>query len=233
MELTFKLADFEGPLDLLLYLISKHKLDIMDIPIASLVEQYMGFIEESRERDLEVASEFLEMAARLVYIKTVMLLPKHDEATELKRELEGELIEYQLCKQVAQKLSLLYKGNVLFVRSPMEVEHDHTYKRTHAPEEVLEAYLGLRAKVKRKAPPPASEFSGLVTKRVVSVTSRIIFVLKRLVNETKVHFDSLFEKSRDRSEIVATFLAVLELVKAKRVEYDEESAEVKMKKQPR
>ena len=103
--ISFKVPGFEGPLDLLLHLVQKNKLNIMDIPISELLEQYTKVIEEWRSLDLEITSEFLEMAARLVYIKTVMLLPKHDEAEQLRQELSGELMEYQLCKEMAAKLS--------------------------------------------------------------------------------------------------------------------------------
>ena len=85
--ISYKLEVFEGPMDLLLSLIRKNKLDIYDIPITELVEQYMDYVRKMQESDMELASEFLEMAARLVYIKTVSLLPVHDEADELKREL--------------------------------------------------------------------------------------------------------------------------------------------------
>ena len=90
MQLNFKLDVFEGPLDLLLHLISKHKLNINDIEISKLLEQYLDVIAEMKMADLEVASEFLEMAARLVYIKTVSLLPRHEEAEDLKKELTGQ-----------------------------------------------------------------------------------------------------------------------------------------------
>ena len=91
-QINYKLEVFEGPMDLLLSLISKHKLDIYDIPIMELVEQYTDYVRQMQEADMDVASEFLEMAARLVYIKTVSLLPKSEEAEELKRELTGELL---------------------------------------------------------------------------------------------------------------------------------------------
>ena len=92
---TYKLEVFEGPMDLLLSLISKHKLDIYDIPIVELVEQYTDYVRKMQEADMDVASEFLEMAARLVYIKTVSLLPVHEEADRLRQELTGELLEYR------------------------------------------------------------------------------------------------------------------------------------------
>ena len=100
----YKLDVFEGPMDLLLHLITKHKLDIYDIPIIELVDQYTAYVRNMQDSDMEVASEFLEMAARLVYIKTVSLLPVYEEAEELKKELTGELLEYRDCKILAKKL---------------------------------------------------------------------------------------------------------------------------------
>ena len=101
-KVSFKLDVFEGPMDLLLSLISKHKLNIYDIEISSLLEQYMAYLEQCREQDLELAGEFLEMAARLIYIKTASLLPHPEEAQKEKQALQGALIEYALCKQAAQ-----------------------------------------------------------------------------------------------------------------------------------
>ena len=94
-QISYKLDVFEGPMDLLLSLIAKHKLNIYDIPIVELVDQYLDYVRRMQDEDMYVASEFLEMAARLVYLKTVSLLPVHEEADELKRELTGELIEYR------------------------------------------------------------------------------------------------------------------------------------------
>ncbi len=94
-KLSYKLPVFEGPLDLLLHLITKNKLNIYDIPIAELLDQYMEQIRAMQEEDLDIASEFLEMAARLVHLKSVSLLPKHEEAEALKQDLTGQLLEYQ------------------------------------------------------------------------------------------------------------------------------------------
>ena len=94
-KLSYKLPSFEGPLDLLLYLLSKHKLDICDIPIAELLEQYMVHMEEMKQQDMEIESEFLTMAARLVHMKTISLLPKHEELEELQDELVTQLLDYQ------------------------------------------------------------------------------------------------------------------------------------------
>ena len=222
-KLSFKTAEFEGPLDLMLFLIQKHKLDIYDISISALLEQYLEYIRSLQDADLEVASEFLEMASRLVYIKTVSLLPRHEEeSVQLKAELQGQLLEYQVCKQVAAKLGEQNRQHLTFVRIPMKLPADTTYKLTHPASDLWNAYQDAIGKGKRRLPPPAQAFSGIVSRRVVSVGSRIIFVLKKLYRRGKASYASLFETSTDRSELVATFLAVLELMKAKRISVDEE-----------
>ena len=115
-------------MDLLLSLITKHKLDIMDIPIVELVDQYTSYVRQMQESDMEVASEFLEMAARLVYIKTVSLLPKHEEADQLKMELQGELLEYRDCQIMAEKLRNEANGFDLITKKPQVIDRDETYR---------------------------------------------------------------------------------------------------------
>lgn len=224
-QLSFKLPVFEGPLDLLLHLISKHKLNIYDIPITRLVEQYLLYIEQVREENMDLASEFLEMAARLVYMKTVSLLPVHEEAEELKKELTGELLEYRDCKLMAGKLSERSKGLDYLMRAPMPIEKDNSYRRQHQPEELQKAYLAALGNAKRRLPPPVSAFSGIVAHKIVSVGSKIIFVLRSLWSRRTIRFQSLFESAPTKSDMVATFLAVLELVKGKRVSVDDENGE--------
>ena len=107
-KLEYHLDVFDGPLDLLLALIAKNKVEICDISISDLLNQYMGQIGKMQEQQMEVSSEFLEMAARLVYLKTVSLLPKNEEAEELRRELTGQLMEYQEWKRTAQALGGLF-----------------------------------------------------------------------------------------------------------------------------
>ena len=215
-QISYKLATFEGPLDALLFLIQKHKLNIYDIEISVLVDQYIAYINELKEADLEIASEFLEMASHLIYIKTAMLLPKHEEAEELKRELEGRLLEYSLLKIAAGKLKEAFCGNDYYLREPMEIEFDKTYKGSHEKEELLSAFADACGKGQRRLPPPKTAFSGIVAKRIVSVISRTIFVLKNVIKKGRVPFRDLFS-SGDRSENVATFLAVLELIKSKKI----------------
>ncbi len=226
MDISYKIGDFEGPLDLLLHLLQKNKLNIYDIPIAQVLDQYMDAIREMQEADMEVASEFLEMAARLVQMKSYMLLPKHEEEGEqLRAELTGELIEYQLCQEAARRLAMQAVGGDLFVREPDEPEPDPIYRRTHLPDEIREAYYAAAGRGKRRQPPPVQAFSGVISRKIVSVSSKIVFVLRRLRERATVSYRSLYDGAKSRSDLVATFLAVLELIKANRIRVDGEGDE--------
>ena len=226
--ISYKLSEFEGPLDLLLHLISKNKLNIYDIEISVLLAQYMEHIDKMKEKNMDVASEFLEMAARLVYIKTVSLLPKHEESEELKKELSGELIEYQECKKVAKILSENINFNS-FTRDSANIDYDMSYKKKHDLKEIYNAYLTIIGKNKNKIPVKKEEFSGIVSRKIVSVSSRIVFVLKKLKRVKKLKYEALFEDSKNKSELVATFLAVLELVKGRELCIDDENDVVTVK----
>lgn len=227
--LSYKLEVFEGPLDLLLTLIAKNKLNIYDIPITLLLEQYMDQIERMQSENLDIASEFLEMAARLVHIKSVSLLPKREEEEALRRELTGQLLEYQQCRETAEKLRAMVSFDRL-VRPQSKIPADHAYKRHHAPEEMLAAYLSAMGRKRRLALPTAEAFSGIVAKPVVSVASQIVFVLRSLWKRRRVPFRELFRGKRDSSERIAAFLAVLELVKGRRlrVEGDGDDCEIRL-----
>ena len=228
--LSYKLDVFEGPLDLLLNLIAKNKLNIYDIPIAELLEQYMAQIHEMQAADMDVASEFLEMAARLVHIKSVSLLPKKEEEAALKQELTGQLLEYQQCKEAAMRLHERFSLDGI-VRAQADIPADLTYKRHHKPQELLSAYLSMLGKKKPPEPQkPEDTISKLITRRVVSVASQIVFVLRSLWKKRHVSLKELFRGKNDPSECVAAFLAVLELVKDKRlrVDGDGEDCEIKL-----
>jgi len=227
-KLTFKVAEYEGPLDLLLHLIQKHQMNIYEIEISSLLNQYMEYIRQWQSHNLEVASEFLDMASRLIHLKTISLLPKYEEEEQKARaELVGQLVEYAACKRAAAELSARNLGQVLFVRQPMEMEVDLLYRLTHPSTDLLHSYFDAVGRGKRRLPPQQTTFTPLVAKPVVSVNSRIIHIMRRMYKNSKLHFSRLFEENKGgRSEIVATFLAVLELLKSKRVTMDDQTQEL-------
>ena len=228
--ISYKVEVFEGPLDLLLHLISKHKLDIYDIPIVELVDQYIAYVRSMEEENLYVASEFIEMAARLVYIKSVSLLPVYEEAEELKRELSGELIEYRDCQLIAGKLAEHTDGFDRFVREAAVLPVDHTYTRLHDESELLKAYLAAVGKKLRNLPPPVEAFREIVSKKIVSVSSKfksIFTKLKKAGKKQKLY--DLMNDADSKSDMVAVFLAILELAKSRKIDVVGEGADVDIK----
>lgn len=223
--ISFKLENFEGPLDLLLHLISKHKLNINDIPIVTLVDQYLEYVGNAVDKDMESAGEFLEMAAQLVYIKTVSLLPHHEEAETMKKELEGTLIEYSLCKLAAGLMRERYIGNNITVRKPMRIKFDNTYSLIHGKDELAAAYNSIGSK-KQEEQIKLDPFNTIVKKKIVSVTSKIVYVLRSLYKTGKCVTDNLFAGLTDRSERVAVFLAILELTKSGRILLNDDNSEI-------
>lgn len=224
--ISFKLDVFEGPLDVLLNLITKHKLNIYDIEISKLLEQYLLFIEEAHKQDLELAGEFLETAARLIYIKTAALLPRPEEAEQMKKELEGALIELSLCKAAARELAERNVGGDIFVRRPMKIKVDMTYSLVHEPERLVEAY----AAVSNKKIVPENQknriehkINSVVKRRIVPVLTKVVHILRELYATGEVYMDKLYEGVTDRSARVATFLAVLELTRFGRITISEDN----------
>lgn len=231
--LLYKTEEFEGPLDLLLHLIARNKLNIYDIKISLLVEQYLEQIKFMQENEMDMASEFVEMASRLIYIKTVSLLPKHEEVEQLKKELTGELLEYQVCKQMAQTFSNMTGGFDTFVRQPEPIEADKTYELVHESIDVYNAYINSIGRMDRRIAVPTKAFTKIVAKKIYSVSSKIIFVMRNLWGKGRRKIGALYKDSKDRSELVATFLAILELAKANRIRISGESddAEIELIKE--
>ncbi|MDE5937027.1 MAG: segregation/condensation protein A, partial [Ruminococcus sp.] len=210
--ITYKLDVFEGPLDVLLNLIAKHKLNIYDIEISKLLEQYMLYIDEAHKQNLELAGEFLEMAARLIYIKTSALLPKPEEAEKMKKELESELIELSLCKLAAKELAERNVGSSIFVRKPIKIKADMTYTLTHDPETLAVAYNAVscskRLKPEQKKIHIENKINAVVKRKIVPVMTKVVHILRELYFTGEVRMDRLYEGISDRSARVATFLAV-------------------------
>ena len=226
--ITFKLEDFEGPLDLLLYLVSKNKMNIYDIEIVALIDQYVSMVNGLPVYQMESASEFIEMAARLVQMKSYFLLPMSEEAERMKEELTGMLVEYSACKEVAAQLRSMAEGVYTVVREPAEGELDTEYRLRHDVYLLEEAYNALQGRSRQKQPPRQEQFEPLTTAPFVSVTSRIIHVLRGLMTGRVRRLRQLFVKEGGRSQTVATFLAVLELVRAGRIAIaDDESLTVR------
>lgn len=219
-RINYKIEDFEGPLDLLLVLISRNKMSIADVEIITIINQYLRVINASESQDLDAASEFIDMAARLVYLKSVYLLPKDDEGEKLKAELQGQLIEYSQAKKAANLLRNRFIGDKIFTRQPMELKVDMTYSHIHPVDDLVKAYSRLSDRSLARSAPAVERFEPIVATPVVSVTSKIFSLLKGIIRKNISSIHTAFTGVKSRSEAVATFLAVLELVRAHRITVD-------------
>lgn len=218
MELSYKLEEFEGPLDLLLQLIKKNKSDIYKVRITALLEQYLEHVEILGQK-MEVAGEFLEMAARLVYIKTQQLLPSGGTGEELEEELKQEILQFQEYKEAACALAERYEVG-FFAREPMPPMWDFYYTRAHSKSELFVAVAQLWRKERQVFTKKTETFVQAISQKVVSVFSRTVGVLKQLRRNPSIEYEKVFLAARGRAELVVTFLAVLELIRVKRVKLD-------------
>lgn len=219
------MEDFNGPLDLILHLLSKNKIEIRDIQISLLLDQYLEWMEQREQLNLEVASEFVTMAAHLVYIKTRMLLSIDDEeALSEMEQLMAALEEhkhhesYTKIKAVTEALGRRYeRGRDYIVKQPEPIKVDKTYCYLHDKNDLLAAMNASLERVDNKLPPPVRAFEGIVGREPYPVSDKAKAIIENLVQFGVTRFRALFRTSRSRSEIVATFLAILELCKANRI----------------
>ena len=214
-----ELEDFEGPLDLILYLLGKNKIEIQDIPIALILEQYLEYLDKRQKMDLEIASEFITMAAHLMYIKTRMLLSLEDEEAQSEMDLLIQSLEerrssetYQKVKAVAEKLGPMGEfGRNIMTKNPEPVERGRIFLYHHQPEDLVRAFQSISDRSERLAPPSLSSFQEIVRHEPYPVADKAREIIARLKRGGITRFLLLFRGSRSRSEVVATFLAVLEL----------------------
>ena len=227
--LNLKVEHFEGPLDLLLALITKNKIDIFDIPIADIADQYMAHIGSMRELDMEVTSDFIRMAAELMLIKSKMLLPVKPDGEDPRKELVDTLLEYQRAKELAAFLKL--QGEVYYDRfTKAPDEGDGIYTREHAVSLLTEAFERIKLRKTQKNEEPVELFEKFEKEWYYTVNEKIVYVIRYLYRMEKegeqVEFLQLFEDSHSRNEIIATFLALLELVKSGRVDVKKQRNEL-------
>ena len=216
-ELTFHLKDFDGPLELLLALVQAHKMDLHDIPILELIDQYTAVVAEAQRAEPDIASSFLAMAAQLVEMKSFLLLPRSQEAGRLTQELTGRLIEYDRCRRLAGQLRSRARGVTVYTRQPAALEGGSLYPLRHAPQLLADCWRAMAGRA-RPQPPRQESFEPLVAAPFVSVESRVVHVLRGLATGRVRQLGQLFSPQQELSATVATFLAVLELVRAGRVE---------------
>ena len=226
MAISVKLEAFEGPLDLLLHLIEKNKVDIYDIPIVEITEQYLDYIKQMETEDMNVMSEFLVMAATLLDIKCRMLLPKEvneeGEEEDPRAELVQKLLEYKMCKYMSMELRdrqvdaarSLYREQLLpeevsAYRPPVNYEQllgDMTLSKLH------EIFKSVVRKQEDKIDPVRSKF-GTIEKEEINIEDRMVQIREEVKGLKGINFRALLEASHSRQSVIVTFLAILELMK--------------------
>lgn len=221
-----ELEDFEGPLDLILHLLSINKIEIADISISLVLEQYLAYLERRKQMDLEIASDFVAMAAQLMFIKSRMLLSLEDEAAKSEMELLQKSLEerqnhmnFAKVRAVSEQLGVLGEfGRNIFTRAPETVEQGKIPVYDHTPEDLTAAMEEFLAREERRAPPPVSRFAAIVRHEPYPVTIKAGELMVQLKRLGTLSFHLLFRGSRSRSEVVATFLALLELCKNRKIQ---------------
>ena len=212
-QIAFKLQIFEGPLDLLMHLINKNKVSIYDIPISEITEQYLDYIEEMDHYDIEVSSEFLVLAANLLYIKSKMILPKDDEDAEEedpRLELTQRLEEYKRMKMAAAYLrEKEFSGGFLYFKP-----------REYIQPVLIDESLKL---VTLDSLKEAAE--NVVGRDPIPVFTKVKDFVKRFLFRKKIKFLDLFKNVKSRDEAVASFLAVLELMKMNKVTVEQSNGD--------
>lgn len=224
-ELVFKTGAYEGPLELLLALIAKNKMNIFDIQIHVLFDQYMAYVEEMKRMDMEVAGEFITMAAELMLIKSKMLLPKQEE--DPREELVRKLMEYKTAKEAASILALRAREfGGRFEKETDEIKPDKNAVLDLDVNLLTGALSRLLFKMankdKEEESAPIELINPLIKKKTVSIPGKVLSIMRKMLKRRNVYFDEFFEDIRSRSELVATFYAVLELLKAGRISLERE-----------
>ena len=227
------MEDFEGPLDVIFLLLSKNKIEIQDVSITAILEQYLAYLDEMKRLDMEIASEFITMASHLMLIKTKMLLSAAEQA-EAESELDllrQSLIERQRKEAIEQiRLAISWLeprneiGRCLFTKEPEPLRKDQTYRYQHEVGDLLLSLDMIAERNQQRLPPPTVNFKGIVGKERYPVTRKATEVVRQLILRGVERLKNLFKGNKSRSEIVATFLAVLELCKTNSVNLEDDTS---------
>ena len=236
---TEVLTDFDGPLDLILELLSKNKIAIEDLSISAICEQYLQHLEQMKRMDMEIASEFITMASYLMLIKTKMLLSLAEQEQAMSEmELLIRSLEDRQRKAAFEQIRIAVEaleprseiGAGYFAKQPEPLRREEGYRYQHSPEDLLTAYALLEDRAERMLPPPRSALQAVVAQEPYSVSKKTADILRRLISSGVRRFRELFTGAKSRSELVATFLAVLELCRQRSIELD--GSDVRFLKMP-
>lgn len=217
--INYRLDQFEGPLDLLLTLIQKNKVNISDIPISLICDQYMEYLEKAEELDMEIASEFLVMASHLMLIKSKMLLPRpEDETKDPRAELTDALLRFQQAKEAVAKLSPMYayySGRM--VKDTDEISVDKTYVHDQDVTALCAAVRRIIAYNNALEKAANTAFTPMISKPIIPVEIKIVSILKTVERQGAASLEELLMDEATLPDAIASFLGVLELIKIRKL----------------
>ncbi len=221
---TYRIEQFEGPLDLLLTLIQKNKVNIEDIPIAIICDQYLAYIKDAQDMDMELAGEFIVMASELMLIKSRMLLPRPEDAEkDPRRELADALLRYQQAKLAAIKMSPLYQRfSGRMVKDTDEITVDRSFV---VDQDVTALCLAVRRIIAANESRPKAEkqvFAPMIARPIVPVDVKIVGILHHMEKKPKPTMKDLLSDATSLPDLIAIFLGILELIKVRKILIDEE-----------
>lgn len=216
---TYRLDQFEGPLDLLLTLIHKNKVNIEDIPISLICDQYMEYINAAQEMDMDVASEFLVMASDLMLIKSKLLLPRaEEEAEDPRKDLADTLLRYQQAKRAAELMHPLFAMySARFVKDTDEISVDRTFVDDQDAEKLYRAMRRIVDLNDAMEEAHKNAFTPMIAKPIVPVEHKILQIMTRLNSTRYQKLSDFLEDSVSLPDMIAIFIGVLELVKTGRI----------------
>lgn len=222
MTYNFKVSDFEGPLDLLLHLVKESKMDIYEINIREIIDQYLDFIRHEKDNNIDIASEYLVMSAELIHLKSKLLINRQDEVEETneqeeftfnsEEDLRNKLIEYEKYKKLSNEFSILEeKRNEVYTKSPESLkeymEEQHLPKGELDIEDLFKAYLDFLEREKLSKP-----LNTKITKKEISVEEKITTIRNILSTRKRINFIELFTE-HTKPVVIVTFLSILEMTK--------------------
>lgn len=219
-KLNFTIEEtYEGPLDLLLALIKKNEMSIFDIQIHVIFRQYMEYLEKMKELDIDIAGDFITMAAELMLIKSQMLLPRNEEEETPLKKLQMAVMEYAKAKNAAEYLRHQWEaGSGSITREPQEPEKGQPlHYEISVLEKAFRRMLARSNMMKELQKRPEQTLENLLKNKVTPIPVKVIAVMRYLYKFGETDFDRILLNNRTRSDVIATFAAVLELVKFQRV----------------
>jgi len=217
--MDIKLKDFEGPLDLLLHLVSKYQVDIYDVPITEVIEQYLAYVATLQAMKLEVTGEYMVMASQLMLIKSRKLLPKVADNAELEDDLEQDLLsqieEYRRFKLLGEKMSLQHDDRALYYSKPkLELVYEDA--------ELLQDLFLAFSKVIAKKQEEFSKSHTTIVRDEYKIEDMMDVVRQRCAGKSRLALQEIFAETKDMNEVITLFLATLELVKVQEVQVIQE-----------